>query len=1189
MAHPLSERIEQLRARLDRRRMATAAGWVIAVVAMVALALMLLDYGYRSHDRGLRWLALAALVAAFAIAGRKWLAPIIFQPLTTFNVAQRVQSHFPRLGSRLASALEFIDQSTDDPQAGSTALRRAVVVDTAAKLNHLDIEAIVDPVPMRRALLACVISLQALATFFIADPASWCTAAGRLAAPWANIDWPRKHQLVVNDAPQRIARGQIFEATITDENGPLPNDLQVTYRAVGQATFGPERLDTQTTPIVGHVGVVRRENVQQSFAFRVTGGDDQSMAWTEVEVVDPPVVELVSLTATPPAYSGLPAGETDPHLHVLAGTQLELVAQSPSTLKGASVVIGAGQQQRIIPADISKADDTHRVTIPAGRWLAQSSEEATRGRSYFLRVESQQSLTGVTQPRPLRVVTDTPPSVAWQKPSSDLFVTQRAVVPLTADVSDNLAIQWVDLVAHQDAETSTTGASNSSDHANPDKKNGEPLHRQRIATGPAAPPAQPEGLATDGQSQQVTLDWSLEPLRLSPGDQLLVSIEAADYRPGVGRTPTTRRITIITLAEIDARIADAASALTRDLERALTLQRSARDATGQLAIEQRNAATVDGKTVDRLSTLGYEQRQVASALTGDDRGALQRASDLQAELQTNQLDRPELVSELDRIRQQLARLDQAPLPTAQRALTDARRAATRLAESDANQAADQTILDPLAEVQSSQDETVQTLEALVDSLARWSDLQRFTREVSDLEQKQQQLATETQAETTQANSARDQSARRAEREQLATRQAELARRFDRLQRGMREQVEQMQQDSPAQQNVADALAESQDRATGGKMQDATRRLNRGQMGRAATEQLAAAKDLQQMLDILRGRASTDPRKLADQLRAAEEQLSELRAQAAQEAASASDERQADRRERLADRADRLSRQLNRLQAPEAGQSTQQGGDQMSQSAAQSNPSEAAQSMRNADDQLQQAQQQLAQRINELENQIVESVLKKLAGKIDSYIARQRQVLEGTILANDSPEDDRTASAKRLAGDQRSLEAIIAAAAEELATRAVFEMALTSASQDMGSAAGGLEASQTGPKTQQAEHAALTRLQHVAQVLKPDPNLPPPDSQQNDGGGQGGDGKQPPPPPIDVAELKMLRLMQLSLNAQTRQLEADTAAQLLPQDESRAIAQRLAGEQNRLADLVRELASRNNAGTPGSQTQPLETN
>ena len=52
--------------------------------------------------------------------------------------------------------------------------------------------------------------------------------------------------------------------------------------------------------------VAHRDNCQRPFAYRVEAGDDHSMPWRRVEVVEPPAVESLSVRLFPPGYTGRP-------------------------------------------------------------------------------------------------------------------------------------------------------------------------------------------------------------------------------------------------------------------------------------------------------------------------------------------------------------------------------------------------------------------------------------------------------------------------------------------------------------------------------------------------------------------------------------------------------------------------------------------------------------------------------------------------------------------------------------------------------------------------------------------------------------------------------------------------------------------------------------------------------------------
>ena len=126
---------------------------------------------------------------------------------------------------------------------------------------------------------------------------------------------------------------------------------------------------------------------------------------------------------------------------------------------------------------------------------------------------------------------------AWtiEQPSSNIFVTPAAVVPLKIQVKDDLVIRDLRLVYTR------------SDHSD----EGELV--VPLFSGPdRVPPAPGVTFATSsdlGESRVIRHDWRLAAFNLVPGTRVLLHARASDYRPQVGQTPVARQITIITEAE----------------------------------------------------------------------------------------------------------------------------------------------------------------------------------------------------------------------------------------------------------------------------------------------------------------------------------------------------------------------------------------------------------------------------------------------------------------------------------------------------------------------------------------------------------------------------------------------------------------------------------------------------------------
>ncbi|TWT33562.1 hypothetical protein KOR34_33940 [Posidoniimonas corsicana] len=1201
MPHPLLQRVARIADRARRVAVCAAVGRVLAVALGVALVLMLADYAMRLSDPGMRWLFAGLLLAAVAAAAVRWLSGAAWRGVTPLTVAQQIQADRPTLGSRLASAIEFLQQRTDDPSAGSADLRRAVVFETTADVEQLPLEEVIDHRPLRRAgqwVAACV---AVAVVFGVADPAGLQTAAARLVAPWSDQHWPRRNHLAVDEAPGRIARGQSFEARILDEHDArLPADLKVQYRTrVGGAT----RVEEQALPSTGSEVNLLRENVQQAFAYRVVGGDDNSMAWRQVEVVDPPQVSDWRLTSTPPAYSGLPAQSLREEGRVLEGSSLGLNGRTPEELSaGELIVVGEGEQQPL-PLTLQPISGETSLSL-AAPWLPQTDGAGPRTVSYRLRVASAGGLEGQTKPRSLRIEPDAPPAIDWLTPAPESYVTARAVVPVSVLAEDNLAIAKAELLWRREATEPLTSTDDEPGAVQPADETPAEATAERIIiyTGPESPPER-ASLPWDSpaDSRELSHELALEPLGLSPGDQILLLVEAADYRPGVGVTPLPRRIIIITDEEFDSRLADMQSELVQDLSRLLAEQREARAAAGELTIDRQSSPQTTPQTLDRLSAIGFEQLRINEGVSDERRGAAARAEELLDELARNQQDRPELREQLEALRDGLRQLSDGPLANAGRDLADARRSAQQAAEQadgQPNAAAEKEVDRSLADAAGQQDRAIESLEGMVERMSGWSDYQRFAQELADLEREQRELREETLKEAARAAASLPSPERTAAREKLRAAQSEIAKRFGKLQDAMRKAADQSQGDqseggaqkSDAAQALQDALAESRDNATRGKLDEAQRQLGDGQLGRSAAEQEAGADDMRSMLETLRDRASSDPKELAEQLREAQEKLAELQKELDELKQQADQPGQQRQQQKLADQTERMSRKLDRLGAQQAGQSTQQGAQKMEQSAEQSRQGESgSESLADAQEQLKKAQEQLEQEIERQKQIHALRVLDRLAGRLPELIERQTKLLEGTVGAEQESQagaagEDFEAGVRQLAEGQQGLREDVEVARRNVEEREVFELALRGAVADMDQALELLAKPEVSRPTQQRQYSALQRLKHVSDALKLNPPPEEEQEEQQQGGGQGGQPGQPPPPsPVDVAELKMLRLMQLDVNAQTRELEGEAADNRLTPAEARRQADELSDRQQRLGDLVQELIERINE----RQTNPGE--
>jgi hypothetical protein len=554
--HSLTQKLAAIQRRLTLRRAAAAACRIAAALIAAALVLGLIDYTVRYRDAGLRLMATTAIVCIALWAIYRWWYLPRRRKLTTLGVARRIESHFPQLNDSLASAMEFLGQEEADVTAGSAQLRRLVVSEAESVVEGLPLDEVIDRRPLHRAATWFGIAAAVLALCIILDAAAVRTALARLAAPLGSTQWPRQHHLEFRNPPARLAAGQDFEAELVNTAGELPEDVRIEYR-----TARDGRSETSSEPMkrVGDVMVAHRENVRESFAFRAVGGDDDLMRWHFVEVVEAPQLHSLEIIAHPPDYTSLPPTPAERHLNVLAGTGIEVNGAATKPLSAARIRLG---DEPPIDATITSDEAGHKsqpFRIDAKQWIAKKSGQ------YSLELVGDDDLAGIVGKWNLRVESDSPPSVVWESPSDDLFVTQDATIPIELVVKDNLAIKRVALKYQR------------SDWSESEREQASQAARIELYKGPekAAPPSSTAN-SSHGDSRVIEYSWDLAPLKLQVGAVITLEAGAVDYASGVGRTATPRRITIITPDELEARLADRQAQIVRQLERALAVEQATR-------------------------------------------------------------------------------------------------------------------------------------------------------------------------------------------------------------------------------------------------------------------------------------------------------------------------------------------------------------------------------------------------------------------------------------------------------------------------------------------------------------------------------------------------------------------------------------------------------------------------------------
>jgi hypothetical protein len=981
---------------------------------------------------------------------------------------------------------------------------------------------------------------------------------------------------------ERVVRGRVFAVKIVDSRGAaLPSDIRVHYRFDDED--GNVSEETELAHFVDSHAVARREDATRDFSYRIEGGDDHSMPWIPVEVVDPPAVESLTVELLPPEYSGRPRRRSDTRIRALVGTRVGISGLANRTLASARLCLEDGSQVQA------------SVAGPGNRKVSVEFTVENSG-AYWFGLVDRDGLEGGEEDRwEILAVADSAPSVTIEEPAANIFVTPRARVPLRIAVKDDLAIGRIDLKFSR-SDRAEEADSVISLYA----------HQGDVPAGLEGT----SGGGESGESRIVTDDWDLAELDLKPGVSVIFRGTAADFQPALGKSDP-RRLTVITPEELTERIAERQAFIMAELLRVLKMQRSGRRQVAASKIKCEAVGRLNQRDIDDLRGAELNQRQVDRTLANPSEGVPMHVAGLLADLANNGIDSPDVRRRMGALLTEIERLASEHLPVIGRELTGAIKAAqVSLEEELAGESTgqedsasvpkgdrDPAMAAGLAIAGKHQDEVIASLERMLGELSLWDNFRRFHRQVSQLLRDQEELSKRAVelARQTLTKDLKELSPREsADLKSAAKEQFELARRLDRIQQEMGGAVGQLRQSDPlAADTVVDAVALAAELMIGARMRSAGESIGANRMGRAVDDQKLVVADLREVLGVLANRRENELVRLVKKLREAETQLSELteRQEALekqfQEAAKNPDQqkrgedlqRLSRQQEQLKEEAQRISRQLDRLSAPEVAEKTKAASEKMDQakkSGEKGEGQEAGKEAGAAKKDLQDAKRQLAEKRRQAEVDMATEQLARLGDTITAIRKRQQgalgetQRLEGLVHSQGQLSRAQKVSQADLARLQWLLEEETTGVAGRLVSAEVFVLALSGAARKMARSAGLLDRGRVGAKTQAVQVDALARLDQLLEALKPEPPEEEKDSQQQGRGGQGG-GAKPPSSPAEalkaLAQLKLLKLMQEDVNLRTEALEKTFGSLDELADEAVERYLELSEEQGRLAELI----------------------
>ncbi|TWT39707.1 hypothetical protein Enr8_14080 [Blastopirellula retiformator] len=1147
--------------------------WCVAALVGALGGIALLDYVVHSEDAGTRYFfSLAAWGSCIAIA--IYLLPKAWRwKPTLLATAQRLESFFPQFRDRVTSSLEFLESGAS---TGSLALQRNVIAETEADLQSYDLDAAVNRDIYKRGALVAIAAVALAAVLVVAAPRYARIGLTRLAAPWSDAQWPRVNQLQFVDPPSTVAVGESVSLEVIDGGGELPDGVTL------QVDRG-DRIESLPMEFDFGKSVMKRTlaNVTTDLRYRAFGGDDDAMSWRTLKAVDPPKIIDVQVTVAPPAYTEWAATPSPRVILALQGSQVEISGKVDQPIAQARLHFENAQGKRTIPLKVGE-DQLSLVGDSDTPFLLTASGV------YWLEVETASGLVRTERDRfQARALADKPPELTWKQPEENIYVTPTASIELAAEGSDDLGLQRA-LIKFMNLRATDAGATEVELWTAPDSAP-RVASLESISSDPLPPVA-------------LGYQWQLKELEdLRPGDVLEATLVGYDRKPQEG-VSLPRRITIVSPEQMEERIVGMQRRLITQLSEAAQAQAEARSETSAVEIAAAEGKPLGPQDRSRLQNAELRQRRVRREIADPQTGVGAQIEKIEREMERNGLDDPDTKDQLVALRAQTEQMAGEELASIENKLGEAKRQIELGENSSPAERSEQAaeMRGKLAETVEQQRTAERQLEEMISGLSQWDTYRRFAIDLRALRQRQQDLQQRTEEDQAAAIGKTPESldpAERSERKRLATDQADLANQLDRIQSRMREMEKQLAGSEPgAAETLKDAVEQQRQEAISQKMREAGAQLAENQMGEAANSQSEVDKQLGEMLDILNNRRENRLKQLSEKLKEAEQELRDLNAkqkglqdklkQAARTQNPQERQRQLERlaaeQKNLQAQAERLARKLERLRADKAADAVRQSAQRLENAADNANNDDAGASLEQqeqAERDLEEAQQELAEKQKQVEKDLAEEQSQRLRQSIESMVTQQQTVVREIdrlqeIVGERRPNAAEGESIRLISQLQKGLMTETADFARTISKAAVFHLSLTTAADLMRETARGLDARDISTSTERTASQAATRLEQLLAAMEEgdaEENQPQNNDQgQQEGQQQGGDQQRSQDGISQIAQLKLLKLMQQGVNDLTAEAAARLAKESPPSVELEIELARLAKEQGDLAELALEL-------------------
>ncbi len=1205
--HPLVERISRLRGRVRLVLGLFGAGLIVSAALAGLWVLAVGDYLVHFSSSTRLFLLVVALAGLGYLVWRKLVTPLSTK-LTEQFLASRVEALDKNLADELVSAVHFVRSGTT--RSNAFAARHVETAQT--KTAGLRFEDALD-FRMANRSLAVAVTLVAVTTLVaLLNPQSASTVFGRWIAFDPDAHWPRTTTVEFawntpdGKQPAVLPIGEQFAVQAKVTRGGYENQRVWLYTSSDSQSRETEELMTFQREQSGRGNYLYERAIEpvgnKALYLRLVAGDHTDMEPVKVRLAARPVVSELLGSIEPPAYVKNLVDATKP----APAVTVDLLAQTGRAVEGARITLrikstkAFGKDAKGQPdvrfvdqakdVDVALADVAQRLIADDVAEVSFTARQPLQVRAMMRDVDGFENRVGGTMS--IEVVPDALPSVVITEPRRMVERSPDAQIKIVVQATDDLGLDGLKLVAEKF-----------------DAKPGEapaftvdlPWEKRMVDS------------AVGAMTGSAEYTWDLSPLKLSPGARLSFYVAVQDNyevknanpaqaaaRPFMITELGTIRHEWVKSAPLSLQIKSVEEILDRgrkDLneikERIKNLKDQQEQTKAQTDAIQKAIETSGVSTEQQKRQLG-ELAQQQSQETASANAIQQRVEQIKQDFEQNKLGESELGKLAAEVSKGMKDVGQNNMPKAASELSKAQEsaAAQQMKSEQSKEAAKSA-----GKAGEQQQEAIAKMESMINQLGAAGDFEAVRQKLDEIIKKQDEVAKATREAMAKNPGAKPEDLPKDQKEQLdklAAKQAELSRQTAGLTEQMRKASQQLSQSDPASAESLSKAADASDSASVPQKQgDAAQNINNNQSSRSSNNQQQAQAGLDQMKSELDKQNQRQLEQLSRQLA---DLLKELQALAAEEKQINTETiklGEAGAKKEFLVLGDRQQRtQQNTIVTQKKAENTRDA------KKAAGDVKDAAEQMGTAAGALYTAKQPSAIPPEEQAIASLEAAIKKLEEqkkKVDEQLKekdlaefiRQYEGIkkgqeavktgaEGVELRRLDAADKQIDRAGLLAlsglsTNQRDLKELIQkiSADEKLKEYEVVVWMNGLITDYMDQSREKMSRAQTGRQLSAVQQTAIDRINDIINALKEEKEKSSEFAKGGGGGGGGGGGKPPLVPP--VAQLKLLKAMQLIVNTQTATV--DKAAATAPTDAEKAEAQNQAAKLGKVQGEIKGLANK----------------